>query len=92
VAIGWRSNPIREGDRKGRHLVGALVLSRVGIVALVAQGSATMGYLLITLFAIPLLTVGVIRIRNPNWGTGFLGPTGWPRHRAVRRLRRRRTF
>ncbi|WP_135806395.1 YkvI family membrane protein [Halorussus marinus] len=54
-------------------LVGALVLSRVGIVALVAQGYTTMAYLFIALFAVPLLTVGVLRIRNPDWGSSVLG-------------------
>lgn len=54
-------------------LVGALVLSRVGIIALVAQGYTMMAYFFIALFAIPLLTVGVLRIRNPDWGAGFFG-------------------
>jgi len=54
-------------------LVGALVLSRVGIIALVAQGYTIMAYFFIALFAIPLLTVGVYRIRNPDWGAGILG-------------------
>lgn len=54
-------------------LVGALLLSRVGIIALVAQGYTMMAYLFIALFAIPLLTVGVLRIRNPDWGAEFFG-------------------
>jgi uncharacterized membrane protein YkvI len=64
-------------------LVGALILSRVGIIALVAQGYTMMAYFFIALFAIPLLTVGVLRIRNPDWGSGFFGsedvPTATPR-------------
>lgn len=54
-------------------LVGALLLSRVGIIALVAQGYTLMAYFFIALFAVPLLTVGVLRIRNPDWGATFLG-------------------
>jgi uncharacterized membrane protein YkvI len=54
-------------------LVGALGLSRVGIIDLVAQGYTTMAYFFIGIFAIPLLTVGVLRIRDPSWGTGVLG-------------------
>lgn len=54
-------------------LVGALLLSRVGIIALVAQGYTMMAYLFIALFAVPLLTVGVLRIRNPDWGATFFG-------------------
>ncbi|WP_435181429.1 YkvI family membrane protein [Halorussus sp. AFM4] len=54
-------------------LVGALLLSRVGIIALVAQGYTMMAYLFIALFAVPLLTVGVLRIRNPDWGEDFFG-------------------
>lgn len=54
-------------------LVGALLLSRVGIIALVAQGYTLMAYFFIALFAVPLLTVGVLRIRNPDWGAAFLG-------------------
>jgi len=64
-------------------LVGALILSRVGIIALVAQGYTMMAYFFIALFAIPLLTVGVLRIRNPDWGSSFFGsedvPTATPR-------------
>lgn len=54
-------------------LVGALLLSRVGIIALVAQGYTTMAYFFIALFAIPLLTIGVLRIAKPGWGSPFLG-------------------
>lgn len=52
-------------------LVGALLLSRVGIIALVAQGYTMMAYFFIALFAVPLLTIGVVRIRNPDWGSNF---------------------
>lgn len=43
-------------------LVAAAILSRVGIIALVARGYSFMGYLFIALFALPLLTVGLWRI------------------------------
>ncbi len=56
-------------------LVGALLLSRVGIIALVAQGYTLMAYFFIALFAIPLLTVGVLRIRDPTWGASVFGET-----------------
>ncbi|MGH9381220.1 MAG: YkvI family membrane protein [Thermoanaerobaculia bacterium] len=45
----------------------AALLSRVGIIALVARGYSFMGYLLIALFALPLLTVGTFRILKPQW-------------------------
>lgn len=54
-------------------LLGALLLSRVGIIALVAQGYTLMAYFFIALFAIPLLTIGLLRIRDPHWGSGFFG-------------------
>lgn len=54
-------------------LLGALLLSRVGIITLIAQGYTFMGYLFIIFFAIPLLTIGVLRIRNPEWGSSFFG-------------------
>lgn len=57
-------------------LVGALLLSRVGIIALVAQGYTMMAYFFIALFALPLLTVGLLRIRNPEWGADFFGSSG----------------
>lgn len=54
-------------------LGGALLLSRIGIIALVAQGYTMMAYFFIALFAVPLLTVGVLRIRDPSWGSSLLG-------------------
>lgn len=52
-------------------LVGAMLLSRVGIITLVAQGYTLMAYFFIALFAVPLLTVGVYRIVNPEWQYDF---------------------
>ena len=43
-------------------LVGAAVLSRLGIIALVARGYTLMAYGFLALFALPLLTRGVRRI------------------------------
>lgn len=45
----------------------AAVLSRVGIIALVAHGYSLMGYLFIALFALPLVTIGTFRILKPQW-------------------------
>ncbi len=45
-------------------LVGSAVLSRVGLIALVAQGYGAMAYGFLALFALPLLTIGVFRIVN----------------------------
>lgn len=64
---------IQSGGLAVGILFGALLLSRVGIIALVAQGYTMMAYFFIALFALPLLTVGVLRIRNPSWGSEFLG-------------------
>ena len=43
-------------------LLSAAVLSRIGIIALVAKGYGAMAYAFLLLFALPLLTVGVARI------------------------------
>ena len=43
-------------------LLSAAVLSRLGIIALVARGYGAMAYAFLLLFALPLLTVGVARI------------------------------
>ncbi len=48
-------------------LVAALILSKVGIIALVAKGYTFMAYGFLILFALPLLTIGIIRILNPGW-------------------------
>lgn len=64
---------IQSGGLAVGILVGALLLSRVGIIALVAQGYTMMAYFFIALFALPLLTVGVLRVRNPSWGSGLFG-------------------
>lgn len=43
-------------------LLAAMLLSRIGIITLVARGYALMGYLFIALFALPLLTVGAWKV------------------------------
>lgn len=62
---------LQSGVLGGGILFGALLLSRVGIITLVAQGYTIMAYLFIGLFAVPLLTVGVYRILNPDWNSEF---------------------
>lgn len=48
-------------------LLGAAFLSRVGIIALVSRAYAFLGYALIALFALPLLTVGAWKVlRSPS--------------------------
>lgn len=55
------SRPLR-GMLGAGVLIAAAALSQVGIIALVARGYAFMGYLFIALFALPLMTVGLVRI------------------------------
>lgn len=43
-------------------LIGAALLSRVGIIALVSQAYSYLGYAFIALFAVPLLTVGAWKV------------------------------
>lgn len=43
-------------------LMGAAVLSRVGIIALVSRGYTYMGYAFIALYGVPLLTVGAWKV------------------------------
>lgn len=52
-------------------LVGALLLAQVGIIPLIAQGYTLMAYFFLALFAVPLLTIGVYRIFNPDWMEEF---------------------
>ena len=58
---------LQSGVLGGGILVAATLLSRVGIIALVAQGYTIMAYFFILLFAVPTLTVGVYRLVNPSW-------------------------
>lgn len=52
-------------------LVSATLLSKIGIIALVAQGYKLLAYGFIALFAIPLLIIGTYRILRPDWGRDF---------------------
>lgn len=59
---------IQSGGLAVGILVGALLLSRVGIIALVAQGYTMMAYFFFALFALPLLTVGCSGFETPVGG------------------------
>lgn len=48
-------------------LVGSVILAQIGIIDLIAKGYTFMAYCMIAVYAIPLLTIGVIRIINPEW-------------------------
>ncbi|MFB6299096.1 MAG: hypothetical protein ABEH65_02430 [Halobacteriales archaeon] len=62
---------IQSGLLGGGILVVATLLSRFGIIALVAQGYTIMAYFFIALFAVPTLTIGIVRIVNPDWKHEF---------------------
>ncbi|MDP2479135.1 MAG: hypothetical protein Q8W49_01355 [Candidatus Palauibacterales bacterium] len=59
-------SPAASGLLGGGILLVAAVLSRVGIIALVARGYTWMGYAFIAVFALPLLTVGVWKTLGPG--------------------------
>ncbi len=50
----------------GAVLVGAALLSQVGVIDLVAARYTAMAYVFLALFALPLVTVGVYRILGPH--------------------------
>ena len=52
-------------------LSAAVIFSRVGIIALVAEGYSLMAYGFIALLVIPLFTIGLYRIANPQWARSF---------------------
>jgi len=52
-------------------LVFATILSRIGIIDLVARGYTYMAYGFIIFFIIPLVTIGTIRIIKPTWKKEF---------------------
>lgn len=58
--------PLQSAIFTGSVVLAGALLSRVGIVALVAQGYTAMAYGFLALFALPLLTVGVRKIRREN--------------------------
>ncbi len=59
---------LQRGMLGGAALLVAMLLSKVGIIALVAEGYRLLAYAFIVLFALPLLTVGVKRIRERGGG------------------------
>ena len=54
-------------------LLAALLLSRVGIITLVGTYYTVMAYLFALLLVVPLFTVGLYRIANPDWRASFWG-------------------
>lgn len=52
-------------------LAGSVLLAQVGIIGLIAKGYTFMAYVMIAVYAIPLLTIGVIRIINPQWAQTY---------------------
>ena len=52
-------------------MVFATILSRIGIIDLVARGYTYMAYGFIIFFIIPLVTIGTIRIIKPTWKKEF---------------------
>ena len=54
--------PLQAGGLTVVVLVVAAILSRVGLIALVAKGYGAMAYGFLALFALPLLTIGVVLI------------------------------
>lgn len=54
--------PLQAGILTVVVLIVAAILSRVGLIALVAKGYGAMAYAFLLLFALPLLTIGVVRI------------------------------
>jgi uncharacterized membrane protein YkvI len=52
-------------------MVFAILLARYGIIALVAKGYGTMAWVFFGIYFIPLVTIGIIRIANPNWKKEF---------------------
>jgi len=49
----------------------AIAMAKFGIIALVAKGYGTLAWVFFVILFIPLVTVGVIRILNPNWMKDF---------------------
>lgn len=64
-------------DRKQEALLAtfiifvAIAMAKFGIIALVARGYGTLAWVFFIVLFIPLVTVGVIRILNPEWKKEF---------------------
>lgn len=52
-------------------LVISVGLAKIGIIDLIAKGYSAMSYGMIIVYIIPLLTIGVFRILNPEWRREF---------------------
>ncbi len=52
-------------------LVVSVGLARIGIIDLIAKGYSAMSYGMIAVYIIPLMTIGVYRILNPDWKRDF---------------------
>jgi len=52
-------------------LAGSVALAKIGIIDLIAKGYTFMAYGMIAVYLLPLLTIGVIRIVNPEWKREF---------------------
>jgi uncharacterized membrane protein YkvI len=48
----------------GAVLLGSLVLSKLGIIGLVAKGYGTLAWGFFTIFTVPLITIGVRKIQS----------------------------
>jgi Uncharacterized membrane protein len=55
----------------GISILIAIVTAQVGLVALVAKGYGTMAYGFLLFYFLPLLIIGLIRLRNPEWRKEF---------------------
>ncbi len=55
----------------GVSILIAIVTAQVGLVALVAKGYGTMAYGFLLFYFLPLLIIGLIRLRNPEWRKEF---------------------
>lgn len=54
-------------------LLGAILLSRIGIISLVSEVYPVLAVLFTAVLVVPLLTVGLYRLLNPSWKQEF-----WP--------------
>jgi uncharacterized membrane protein YkvI len=71
VAAAWRTYKLRELPPLGRFAIAAAVLvgsifiaDRFGLVALIARGYRALAWLFLVVYVLPLLTVGVWRLRR----------------------------
>jgi len=60
--------PMQAGMLSVGILLVSAVLSRLGLITLVAQGYSILAYGFLLLFALPLMTVGVARIMRSSGG------------------------